>query len=161
MADTGWVKMYRKMLEWEWYKDSNTKSLFLHLILKSNAKDGVFQGVLVPRGSVATSYSILSEELGLSTKQIRGSLDKLNRAQCTAVKRYPKFSVISILSYDDYQRQGTDKGTRRAQTRAPEGQAIPIKEYKKKEEAATPHVSPSGDLKVKDGEVDEYGFRWG
>lgn len=33
-----YVKISRKILEWEWYTDINTKVLFLHILLKANWK---------------------------------------------------------------------------------------------------------------------------
>ena len=32
---SGWIKIHRKITEWEWYDDVNTFRLFMHLILKS------------------------------------------------------------------------------------------------------------------------------
>ena len=34
----GFIKIYRQLLEWEWYTDTNTKVLFLHCLLKANFK---------------------------------------------------------------------------------------------------------------------------
>ena len=36
MNDTGWISLYRKFTEWEWYTDANTMRVFLHLLLKAN-----------------------------------------------------------------------------------------------------------------------------
>lgn len=32
----GFIKISRKILDWEWYTDINTKTLFLHCLLKAN-----------------------------------------------------------------------------------------------------------------------------
>ena len=69
--DGGFIKIDRGILDWEWYSDINTTRLFIHLILKANWKDGRFQGVKVPRGSLVTSLPTLAEETGLSLQQIR------------------------------------------------------------------------------------------
>ena len=74
-----WIKLHTKFLNWEWYKDSNTKSVFLHCILKANWKDGKFESYYIPRGSFVTSVKKLSEELKLSTQCIRTSLKKLEK----------------------------------------------------------------------------------
>ena len=47
MENTGWIKLHRKFLKWEWYSDINTKSLFLHLLLTANHKDKQWQGITV------------------------------------------------------------------------------------------------------------------
>ena len=63
---SGYIKINRKILEWEWYRNINTKVLFLHCLLKANWKDGKFEGRGVKRGSFITSIKKLSLELGLT-----------------------------------------------------------------------------------------------
>lgn len=35
----GYIKIYRQLLEWEWYDDIPTKVLFIHCLLKANFRD--------------------------------------------------------------------------------------------------------------------------
>ena len=30
---SGWIKLHRKITEWEWYSDANTFRVFMHLLL--------------------------------------------------------------------------------------------------------------------------------
>ena len=99
----GYIKLSRKMLSWEWYSDINTTRLFVHLIFKANWKDGRFQGVEVPRGSLVTSLGHLSKETGLSVREVRTSLNHLKTTGEVTSKRHAKFSVISIKNYCLYQ----------------------------------------------------------
>ena len=32
MLGSGYIKLYRSLLNWEWYDDINTKTVFLHLL---------------------------------------------------------------------------------------------------------------------------------
>jgi len=73
----GWIKIHRKMLEWEWYNDNNTKILFLHLLLTANHKDKKWQGKIIKRGQKITSIQHLADETNLTVQQIRTSLNKL------------------------------------------------------------------------------------
>ncbi len=57
-----YIKLSRKILDWDWYTDVNTCHLFLHMLLKANWKDGRFEGIEVPRGSLVTSTNKLSKE---------------------------------------------------------------------------------------------------
>ena len=102
-----YVKISRKILEWEWYTDVNTKVLFLHILLKANWKDGRFQGTDVPRGSFVTSQQNLAAETGLTIKNVRTALKHLENTGEVAVNRHPKFSVITIKNYDRYQSGGS------------------------------------------------------
>lgn len=111
----GFILIHRKLLDWEWYKNINTKVLFLHLLLKANYAPSKHEGQVIQRGELMTSYPLLSAETGLSVKEIRTALNHLNGAGITAVRKMPKYSIISIKNYNQYQE--------RAGKRADEGQA--------------------------------------
>lgn len=98
-----YVKISRKILEWEWYKDVNTKVLFFHILLKANWKDGRFQGIEIPRGSFVTSYQTLADETGLTVMNIRTAIKHLKLTQEITVSQHSKFSVITVKNYDTYQ----------------------------------------------------------
>lgn len=108
MNDDGFIKIHRRMLKWEWYKDTNTKVLFLHCLLKANWKDGRFQGIEVPRGSFVTSLSILSEELSskeqtFTVQNVRTSLKHLTLTGELTSKSYSKYRIITVNKYNEYQ----------------------------------------------------------
>lgn len=98
-----YIKLSRKITEWEWYSDINVSRLFIHLLISVNWKDGRFQGVEIPRGSVATSCNSLASQTGLSVMQVRTAIKKLNLTGEITVKQHPKFSVITVNNYNTYQ----------------------------------------------------------
>lgn len=98
-----WIKIYSELLNWEWYKDNNTKSLFIHCLLKANWKDGKFMGEVIPRGSFVTSLEILSKELGLTIQQTRTSLKHLISTGELTNKSNNKYRIITINNYEKYQ----------------------------------------------------------
>jgi hypothetical protein len=100
---TTFIKLDRNILQWQWYKDHNTKDVFIHLLLKANIKPHGFMGVTIGRGELATSINSLASETGLSLKNVRTALKHLEATGEVAIKRHSRFSVISILSYDRYQ----------------------------------------------------------
>ena len=108
MNDDGFIKIHRRLLKWEWYKDTNTKVLFLHCLLKANWKDGRFQGIEVPRGSFVTSLSTLSEELSskeqtFTVQNVRTSLKHLTLTGELTSKSYSKYRIITVNKYNEYQ----------------------------------------------------------
>ena len=101
------VKLFRKMVNWEWYTDVNTKVLFLHCILKANWKPGAWHGIKYERGQFITSLPNLARETGLSVRQVRTALKHLKATGEVTDKIYPKFRVITVNSYDSF--QGSDR----------------------------------------------------
>jgi hypothetical protein len=99
----GWIKIHRKMIEWEWYKKTNTKSLFFHLLLMANHKPNRHQGLLIEIGCLVTSYEKLSVETGISVRSIRTALDHLKLTSEIAIKTSSQGTHIQILKYTDYQ----------------------------------------------------------
>lgn len=100
---SGWVKLHRKFLEWEWYDDNNVKIVFIHLLLKANHKPKKWRGETIERGQVLTGRIKLSEEIGLSERQIRTALTKLKSTNDLTIKATKAYSVITICNYDTYQ----------------------------------------------------------
>ena len=98
-----WVKLNKNLLEWRWYKDVNTKAVFIHLLLTANYKDLDFENETIHRGELATSMGRLAESVGITYDQARTALKHLESTQEVTIKRRPKYLVISITNYDRYQ----------------------------------------------------------
>lgn len=100
---TGWIKLHRKMLEWEWYKDANTFRLFMHFLLKANHEPKKWQGFLIQRGQFISGRKELSYELGISEQCIRTSLNRLKSTNEVTIKTTNKFSIFTVINYNLYQ----------------------------------------------------------
>ena len=97
--------MHRKLIEWEWYKDINVKTLFLHLLLTANHSEQKWQGTIIQRGQTITSREHLANETGLTIQQVRTALNKLKSTQEITIKTTKKYTVITVEKYIDYQVQ--------------------------------------------------------
>ena len=122
MLENGYIKIYRSILTWEWYNDSNTSRLFWHLLLTVNYEDKKWQGKTILRGQRITSVSKLVAETGLSTKNIRTSLDKLKKTGEVAIETANRYSLITIANYDKYQGSDSLGGKQTGEQSANEGQ---------------------------------------
>lgn len=100
---SGWIKIHRKITEWEWYSDANTMRLFIHLLIIANHKDTNWRGVLVPAGAVLTGRVKLAESLGISQQEVRTSLEHLKATNEITIKSTKKYSIISITNWINYQ----------------------------------------------------------
>lgn len=150
----GYLKLYREMLDWEWYKNPNTCRIFLHCLLKANWKETTWRGITLKPGQFATSLSSLSKETHLTVKQVRTALDHLTEtgeissktgARLRARKgqdngqgkgqgnTQPKCRIITIIKWNEYQAEGKEEGkitgNKRASKRATDKE---YKEYKNK-----------------------------
>ena len=103
IMNDGWISLYRKMFDWDWYLDSNTKSLFIHLLLKANRIDNNYQGEIIKRGQHKTGLFKLAAETGLSIQQLRTSLKKLEKTNDITSKSTNKYRIITVVKYNDYQ----------------------------------------------------------
>lgn len=109
--EESYIIISRKILNWEWYSDVNTKTLFLHMILKANWKCGRFCGQEIPRGSFASSYQNLSKETGLSIQNIRTAINHLKSTGELTVNQHAKYSVFTINNYSKYQQPNTQSNS--------------------------------------------------
>ena len=103
----GYIKIFRKISEWEWYKDSNTLHLFFHLLLNANYKDGRFMGHEIKRGQIVTGRKALSIQTGLSEQSVRTSIERLKSTSELTTKSTNKFSIITLCNYNKYQNDET------------------------------------------------------
>jgi len=159
MADkTTWIKIDRNIERWRWYQDANTMRVFLHLLLNANISDHDFQLDKIHRGQLVTSYDKIAVRLGITYRQARTAVEHLKSTQEVAVKQRPKYLVISIVNYDEYQSDGRQKaGKRQADGR----QTATIKEYKEiKKERNIYTPSAETDKKAASPLREDYGGVW-
>ena len=107
MDEETWISLHRKFKNWEWYKDINTKTLFLHLLLVANYKDNLWKGILVKRGQRLTSLGNLADETGLTIQQTRTAIKRLKSTGEITVETTSKYSLITIEKYDFYQKNNS------------------------------------------------------
>lgn len=103
MQDGNYIKLNRKMLDWEWYTNINTCRLFIHMLLKANWKDAKFQGTTVPRGSFISSVCKLAEETALTEREIRTAISHLKLTGEVTSKSTNKYTVFTVINYNFYQ----------------------------------------------------------
>lgn len=100
-----WIKIYRSLLDWEWYKTPNMFHFFSHCLLKANYKDKRWQGIVIPRGSFITSRATLAHETGLSEQQIRTCIERLKSTSELTSKTTNRFTLLTVVKYEDYQQK--------------------------------------------------------
>ena len=149
----GWIKLYRKLVSWEWYTDTPAKCLWLHLLLMANIEPVMYRGKEIPRGSLATTELKLSVELGMSRQQVRTAMNKLISTNEISKHSCKEYTVITVNKYDDYQacasaitndiyQPSTLAKTITSTTEATTTATTPLLNKKKRRKEYNPPISP-------------------
>lgn len=102
-------------MQWEWYTNANTKSLFIHCLLRANWKPGTWQGIHYEAGDFITSLPSLADETGLSIQQVRTALKHLiSTGEITSCstdkvtgKKLTKNRIITVNNWNEYQQNNS------------------------------------------------------
>lgn len=149
----GYIKIFRQLLNWEWYTDGNVLRVFLHLLLNANFKPSRFRGLTLPVGALVVSIDSLSASLGLSSQQIRTALKKLESTGEINKQITNKFTIITICKWECYQAEtNTEQQTNNKQItdkqQTNNKQITTEEEYKnvRKKEYKDSYINESGEI---------------
>lgn len=127
----GWIKLHRQLTEWEWYTDLKIKAVWLHLLLTANYIPGKrYCGFELECGQTVTTIPRLAAETGLTEKEVRRALDKLEQTGELGRQKTNKFTLITLEKWAFYQAEmpeeagnRADKGQAKGTQKAGKGQA--------------------------------------
>lgn len=102
-----YIKLFRKFKNWQWYKDSVTKSIFIHLLIEARWADTNMYGVDVKKGQLLITEKDLEEELGLTRQQVRTGLKRLISTKeitkaSTKVSTKGSTNRMSLITVENY-----------------------------------------------------------
>ncbi len=101
--DNGFIKLHRKLIEWEWFADSKTFHVFMFLLLDANHTNQKWRGITVERGQILTGRIKISEATGISQQSVRTALANLSLTKEITIEPTNRFSIITICNYNKYQ----------------------------------------------------------
>ena len=101
--DRTYIKLFRKMLTWGWYKDTNTFRVFMHILLKVNYSPSEYKGHMIEAGECVFGRRKWAEELGLSEQQIRTAISHLQSTNEITITSTNKFSIIHVVKWEFWQ----------------------------------------------------------
>lgn len=142
----GYIKLSRKMMEWEWWHDDNTLRLWLTILFLANWEDKEWHGEKIPRGSFWTSIESLSKKSGLTPRQVRTALKHLEDSNQVTSKVTDKLTnkvtnkvtnhgrLITVVNYGVYQdlTSESDKQNDKQNASHPTSKATTTEEIKNK-----------------------------
>ena len=101
--EQGWVKIYRNIVDWVWYKNVNTLYVFLYLIVNVNYRDSCRNNSIVLEGSCVTSVREITEVTCLSCKEVRNALENIKSSNNITWKRCGRYTIYSVVNYSKWQ----------------------------------------------------------
>ena len=129
-GEYGYIKLFRKLIEWQWYDEPATKAVFIHCLLKANWIEKTWRGKEIKPGQFFTSINNLSKDLGISEKQVRTALKRLEKTGEICTKGANKGTMITVCKYESYQEKENPKGEQRANKGRAKGNNEESKESK-------------------------------
>lgn len=141
MLTNGYIKEYRSLLSWGWFKDPFTAHLWEYLRLAANWDEAVFKGKPVRRGELVTSYPAMAEATGMSVQNVRTAIKHLKQTGEIEMKSFRDFSIVTVVNYDMYQADnspltGCQQADNRQLTTIEESKKARKQEGKKEKEGA-------------------------
>ena len=124
----GWVKLHRRITDWEWYQDANTFRVFMHLMATANHETNKWQGVTIDKGQLITSPDKIATALKLSRQQVRTSLTKLKSTSEITIKTTNKYTVVTLCQWESYQGKDDLSPTEQPATQQTNNQQITSKQ---------------------------------
>lgn len=98
----GWIRLSRRLLDWQWHDDPNMVALWVYILLRANYEPTTYHGQTIEAGQFVTTLPKLSADTGLSIMQVRRCLRLLT--DCGAIQTTIRYTtVISIANYAQYQ----------------------------------------------------------
>lgn len=104
-SNPNWIKLYRKIEDWQWYKDSHMVHLFIHLLLNASNWPSENDNQALSRGQIEVSRRQICDATCISERSVRTCLKKLQSSNEIQIlqKATNQESILTICKYDSYQ----------------------------------------------------------
>ena len=143
--DRTYIKIFRKMLGWGWYGDTNTFRVFMHILLRANYEESEYRGHKIGAGECVFGRKAWAETLGLSEQEIRTAINHLKSTNEITTKSTNKFTIITVENWEFWQIEegkATKKTANKSTNEQPTSnqRATTSKESKKVRNTTTPTI---------------------
>ena len=112
----GYVTIWRKLKDSFFYKDSEYVHLWLHLIISACSKEQTFlfngKRINLKQGQLLSGLHKLSYETGIEWHKCARILKVLKNENLIEKQNYNKFSVITLVNWNEHNEKQNDKRVR-------------------------------------------------
>ena len=102
-SDSAYIYLRKKILDWQWYSDTPTRSVFIHCLLRASWKETEFKGVKFGRGQLIDSNETIAKDLGLSIQNVKTAINHLKDSGDLTSLKIGRTRIITVVKYDLYQ----------------------------------------------------------
>lgn len=102
-TDNGYMKLFRKISEWEWYDDPVTFKVFLHFLITARWQDGSWHGIEIKRGEVLESLPSIAQKNGLTVRNVRTAIQHLIDTNSVTIRKVGRCHIYKVSEYEKYQ----------------------------------------------------------
>jgi len=127
-----YIKLDRKLKNWEWADEPNMVAMWIRILLEANYTDTIWKGKLFEAGTFPTSLSKLAMLTGLTEKQVRNCLGKLQKTDEIKIEATNRGMKIIVNKWSDYQLEDTKRANDEPCEWSP--RRATLKEYKEVKE---------------------------
>lgn len=100
----GWIKLHRKIIDWDWWTDSYVVHVFIYLLLMANHKAKNVGSRTIKQGQYLTSIRAISRDLNLNERTVMRALKTLLESETIKVESgRTNGTLITISKYKEYQ----------------------------------------------------------
>ena len=124
MKSESYIKLFRKITEWEHYTDGNTMRLFLHLLIMATHERRNQYGIPLKRGQCYNSSRNIAKELKICVNCVSRSIDKLRKSGEILTEVYGQGTIFTIVHYDEYQGGNNSGKNEKSNRNQPKGNGI-------------------------------------
>jgi len=109
--EDGWIKLHRKMREWQHYQRPSVRLVFEELLFCANTKPAWFHGIKVNRGETIVSIETICSYTGFARATVVAALKILEETK--EIKRSKCWRGIrtKIINFDKYQDNGSSESS--------------------------------------------------
>jgi DNA-binding transcriptional regulator YhcF (GntR family) len=125
MSDQGWIKLHRKLLNNPLANHSAHLSLWITLLLLANHKEHKFMWnkkfIIIKEGQLITGRKELAKQTNIPGSTIERILELLENEHQIEQQKTTKFRLITILNWEQYQKDGQQNGQQTDNKRTTDG----------------------------------------
>lgn len=120
----GYVKLYRSMLDWQWYQDDACVRIMLHLLLTVNRETKEWKGQVVQPGQLITSMDRLADDLRLTRSTIRRALERMKASGEVTIQTNNHWTTLTLAKWGEYQEPNQPVSRQKADKKPTNGQPV-------------------------------------